>query len=146
MKNNILKFTMNALQEQCSEKLLKLNDESINYGLVLTQKDINDIMKNINETLKKIGRIETSADALEKVISIVYSSPYTDKENYVENINDMQELFYYFKSQVLDLLSDDEVIEILDKAYDEKCGEILQIQGVVEEYTKEFKLGGNFRI
>ncbi|WP_455544239.1 DUF6323 family protein [Intestinibacter sp.] len=144
MENNILKFTMNDLQEQSSEKLMKLNDESINYGLVLSEKEVNDIMKNTGETLKKIGRIETSTNALEKVITIVYSSPYTDKENYVENINDMQELFYYFKNQVLDLLSDDEVIEILEKAYDEKCGEIVKIQGFVEEFATQFKLGGHF--
>ena len=69
-------------------------------------------MKNTNETLKRIGRIETSTNTLEKIIELVYSSPYTDKDNYIENINDMQEVFYYFKSQVLDLLSDDEVIDI----------------------------------
>lgn len=144
MENNILRFTMNDISEQSSKKLMKLNDESINYGLVLSPKDINDIIKHTNETLIKIGRIETSTEALEKIIEIVYSSPYTDKDNYVENINDMQEIFYYFKNQVLDLLSDDKVIEILERTYDEKRGEILQIQGAIDEFTKEFKLRGEF--
>ena len=75
-------------------------------------------------------------------IEIVYSSPYTDKENYVENINDMQEIFYYFKSEVLDLISDDEVIEILEKTYEDKKGEIFQIQGAIDDFAKEFKLTG----
>ena len=111
MENKILRFTMRDLTEKSSKKLIKLNDESINYGLVLSENDVNNIMKHTNETLTKIGRIETSTSSLEKIIEIVYSSPYTDKENYVENINDMQEIFYYFKSEVLDLISDDEVIE-----------------------------------
>ena len=142
MENNILKFTMKDLQQESTQKLIKLNDESINYGLILNEKDIEGIMKNTNETLKRIGRIETSTNTLEKIIELVYSSPYTDKDNYIENINDMQEVFYYFKSQVLDLLSDDEVIEILEKTYEDKKGEMFQIQGAIDDFAKEFKLTG----
>ena len=139
MENNILKFTMNELQDFSSEKLMRLNEESINYGLVLTEEDVQQITKNTKETLKKTGRIETSTDSLEKKISFLYSSPYTQKDDYVEVISDMEEIFYYFKNQVSDLLSDDEIIEILKKTYNEKSGEIFQIQGFVEEYTTEFK-------
>ena len=57
MENNILKFTMKDLQQESTQKLIKLNDESINYGLILKEKDIEEIMKNTNETLKRIGRI-----------------------------------------------------------------------------------------
>ena len=142
MENKILRFTMRDLTEKSSKKLIKLNNESINYGLVLSEKDVKNIMKHTNETLTKIGRIETSTSSLEKIIEIVYSSPYTDKENYVENINDMQEIFYYFKSEVLDLISDDEVIEILEKTYEDKKGEMFQIQGAIDDFAKEFKLTG----
>ena len=142
MENKILRFTMRDLTEKSSKKLIKLNDESINYGLVLSENDVNNIMKHTTETLTKIGRIETSTSSLEKIIEIVYSSPYTDKENYVENINDMQEIFYYFKSEVLDLISDDEVIEILEKTYEDKKGEMFQIQGAIDDFAKEFKLTG----
>ena len=85
MENNILKFTMNELQDFSSEKLMRLNEESINYGLVLTEEDVQQITKNTKETLKKTGRIETSTDSLEKIISFLYSSPYTQKDDYVEN-------------------------------------------------------------
>ena len=64
MENNILKFTMKDLQQESTQKLIKLNDESINYGLILNEKDIEGIMKNTNETLKRIGRIETSTNTL----------------------------------------------------------------------------------
>ena len=144
MKNNILKLTMKDLQQETTKKIIKLNDESINYGLILKEKDIEEIMKNTNETLKRIGRIETSTNTLEKIIELVYSSPYTDNDNYIDNIHDMQAVFYYLKSQVLDLLSDDEVIDILREVYDDKKGEIFQIQGFVEEYATKFKFGGSF--
>ena len=48
----------------------------------------------------------------------------------------MQEIFYYFKSEVLDLISDDEVIEILEKTYEDKKGEIFQIQGAIDDFAK----------
>ena len=72
MENNILKFTMKDLQQESTQKLIKLNDESINYGLILNEKDIEGIMKNTNETLKRIGRIETSTNTLEKIITIFH--------------------------------------------------------------------------
>lgn len=144
MENNILNFIMNELQEFPSKKLMKLNEESINYGLTLTEEDVRQITRNTKETLKKTGRIETCTDSLEKIIAFLYSSPYTQKDYYVEVISDMEEIFYFFKNQVLDLLSDDEIIEILEKAYNEKSGEILQVQGFVEEYTKEFKFEREF--
>lgn len=37
MENKILRFTMRDLTEKSSKKLIKLNDESINYGLVLSE-------------------------------------------------------------------------------------------------------------
>ena len=114
------------------------------YGLTLTEEDVRQITRNTKETLKKTGRIETCTDSLEKIIAFLYSSPYTQKDYYVEVISDMEEIFYFFKNQVLDLLSDDEIIEILEKAYNEKSGEILQVQGFVEEYTKEFKFEREF--
>lgn len=144
MENNILNFIMNELQEFPSKKLMKLNEESINYGLTLTEEDVRQITRNTKEMLKKTGRIETCTDSLEKIIAFLYSSPYTQKDYYVEVISDMEEIFYFFKNQVLDLLSDDEIIEILEKAYNEKSGEILQVQGFVEEYTKEFKFEREF--
>ena len=144
MENNILKLLKNDLQEYSSKKIMNLIEDSINYGLRLTEEDVEEIMKSMDEALKRTGRIETSTNSLEKIIKFLYSSPYTDKDNYVEVIDDMVEIFYFFKSQVLDLMSDDEVIEILDEVYNDKCGEIFQIQGFVEEYTKEFKFEREF--
>ena len=100
MENKILRFTMRDLTEKSSKKLIKLNDESINYGLVLSENDVNNIMKHTNETLTKIGRIETSTSSLEKII------------------------------------------EILEKTYEDKKGEIFQIQGAIDDFAKEFKLTG----
>ena len=76
MENKILRFTMRDLTEKSSKKLIKLNDESINYGLVLSENDVNNIMKHTNETLTKIGRIETSTSSLEKIIEIVCCNGY----------------------------------------------------------------------
>ena len=59
---------MNNISDQSRKKLMKRNDESINYGLVLSLKDINDIIKHTNKTLIKRWRIETSTEALEKII------------------------------------------------------------------------------
>lgn len=139
MENNILKFTMDELQGFSCKKIMKLNEKSIDYGLVLMEENICEIFKNTREILKKAGRIETSTDLLEKIITFLYSSPYTQKYDYVQVISDMEEIFYYFKNQVLDLISDDEIIEILSDIYDKKSGELLQVYGFVDEYAKKFK-------
>ena len=120
-------------------EILNLNNESQSYGLVLSKEDVDEIINSRNDTLKYYERIELDIDVTKKIIENLYTSQYTYKDDYVELINDIQEIFYYLKNETLDEISDIEVIEILDKFYNECSGRIDIIQEESEGSAKEFK-------
>ena len=50
-------------------ELLALNDETVNYGLRLSQKEVKDLIAVRNEALKDSGRIEFGGGAVERIIT-----------------------------------------------------------------------------
>lgn len=74
-------------------EILNLNNESQSYGLVLSKEDVDEIINSRNDTLKYYGRIELDIDVTKKIIENLYTSQYTDKDDYVELINDIQKIF-----------------------------------------------------
>ena len=63
-------------------------------------------------------------DVTKKIINKIYISQYTDKDDYVEIINDLQDIFYYLKNETLDKISDNEIIDIIGEFYEETSGRI----------------------
>jgi len=122
-------------------ELLKINDESSAYGLILTPQDVEEIIKSRGYSLKNYGRIDLNMDVTKKLINKIYTSQYTDKDDYVEIINDLQDIFYYLKNETLDEISDNEIIDIIVEFYEKTSGRIENIQNLTEKFALEYKLG-----
>ncbi|EKN42403.1 hypothetical protein CFSAN001627_06965, partial [Clostridium botulinum CFSAN001627] len=54
-------------------------------------------------------------------------SPYISQYNYSETINELVEIFYNYKNETLDYISDDELIEIMKENFDNYCQGSLEI-------------------
>lgn len=124
--------------------LLQINSKSKEYGLILTDKDVEEIIQSRNSTLKNYGRIELNIDVTKKIIENLYLSQYTDKDDYVELINDLQEIFYYLKNETLDEISDIEILEIIDDFYNRCNGRIDNVQDMSEQFSHNYRssIGG----
>ncbi len=55
------------------------------------------------------------------------SSPYISSDNYLETLHDLIEVFYYFKNETLDLISDDNLVRFMKKCFDGRCGGSLEM-------------------
>ena len=142
MISNIILSSLNKdLMSIQENEILKLNSESSRYGLTLSLDDVEEIIRSRNLTLKSYGRIELNMNATKKLIENLYTSQYTDKDDYVELINDLQEIFYYLKNETLDEISDSELIEMICEFYEECSGRIDNIQNKAEKFSREFKWG-----
>lgn len=137
----ILNSLNSNLQITQEHEILELNKKSQIYGLALKQEDIKEIIKSRNNTLKSYGRIELDINVTKKIIENLYTSQYTDKDDYVESINDLQEIFYYLKNETLDQISDIEIIEIIDEFYNKFSGRIEIVQEKSEEFAKQYRWG-----
>lgn len=140
-KNIILSSIQNKSIIVAKNELLKINDESSAYGLILTPQDVEEIIKSRGYSLKNYGRIDLNMDVTKKLINKIYTSQYTDKDDYVEIINDLQDIFYYLKDETLDEISDNEIIDIIVEFYEKTSGRIENIQNLTEKFALEYKLG-----
>lgn len=64
-------------------------------------------------------RIELEGGIITKVIREFFDSPYISNDNFVETINEIIELFYYYKNETNDSISDDDLLKFMRKYYDD---------------------------
>ena len=140
----ILKCLNSNLQITQENEILDLNEKSQIYGLTLNKEDVKEIINSRDNTLKSYGRIELDIGVTKMIIENLYKSQYTDKDDYVDAINDLHEVFYYLKNETLDQISDIEIIELIDEIYNNCSGRIDIVQEKCEEFAKSYRwnLGG----
>lgn len=92
---------------QCCEDLNRL------YGLTLTDADVADLVELRRKALRSVGRVEFGGGILPKLIRAFCSSPYVDRYNYAAVLGELQDAFYYFKTESQEQFSDDELIEFM---------------------------------
>lgn len=138
-ENIILSSLNNSMINIQKNEILNLNERSQEYGLILTPDDVDNIVKSRNHTLNSYGRIDLNMDVTKEIMEILYKSQFTDKDDYVEMINDLVEIFYFLKNETLDEISDKEIIEIIGEFYEETRGRIDNIQDKAEKFSKDYK-------
>ncbi|MBE6055588.1 DUF6323 family protein [Clostridium sp.] len=127
MKNSIDLFQNNLLEKEVFNDIIQCNELTREYGLKLSEKDIKEIIDTRNIALQKSGRIEFNGQIINKIITSFYDSPYISQYNYSETINELVEIFYNYKNETLDYISDYELIEIMKENFNNYCQGSLEI-------------------
>lgn len=122
------------LQKQAVNEIVKCNDFSAQFGLRLTEQQAAELTQTRAFALQKNGRIELGGGIIEKMIRAFCDSPYLMQNNYEAVLHELIELFYAYKNETLDRLSDDELIEFMEKAYNGPCGGSLELLAGRELY------------
>lgn len=110
-KQKVLAFT----------QLKTCNDMTIKYGLLLSDQQINDLIEGRYNALADNDRIEFGDGILKNLITAFCDSVYINQQNYFDTIFSLQELFYYFKNESMESVSDDELVELLKFNFDCVC-------------------------
>lgn len=80
-----------------------------------------ELVETRSLALKRNGRIEFGGGTIDKLIKGFCDSPYISKNNYTETLHELIEIFYYYKNETLDLVSDDDLINFMKKSFDGCC-------------------------
>ena len=121
MKLNIQSFRQLSKKEQVN-KVLECNNRSLDFGLALTQKQVEQILETRDQALQTNQRIEFQSTIIEDIIEEFMDSQFITKYNYAEIIEGLIEIFYYYKDATEEYnLSDEEIIHYLKVAYDGVC-------------------------
>lgn len=108
-------------QEKAIEEILHSNEASAQYGLLLTREQAGLLLKARREALRKCGRIEFGSGVIDKLAAAFCDSPYLSPGCYAQALQKLQELFYTYKNETLDLIPDDELIQQMVYYFNTSC-------------------------
>ena len=128
-------------QQLTINEILDLNKFTEKRGLLLNEKQAISLINNRNRCLKELGRIEIGSGTLEKIIYTFYTSSYIDKDNYLEILEELTNIFYLYQNEFDNKLTDEQIIEYIKKSYEE-CGTIELLEGLYLENLRNKLLNG----
>ncbi|HPE95398.1 MAG TPA: DUF6323 family protein [Bacillota bacterium] len=114
-------LSFRSLDAKSEASVAECNEETVNYGLVLSKNDIHDLIETRDNALIATGRVEFGGGIIERIIYKFCDSPYIWQSNYAQTINDLTEIFYFFKNETLDSLTDEELLTVMKEAFDAPC-------------------------
>ena len=143
MSNQFLFLPVALLNKNMMTAIRKCNDFTVNFNLMLTDTEIQELVEHRKEALDKNGRIEFGGGVMQKIIMEFADSPYLYQDVYFSTLVELQECFYYFKNESLEEITDDELIKIMKYYFDDVCqGSIEYLQNtILENYCRDIRYG-----
>lgn len=118
MDNNWLELLSDTNQ---LATVMDTNQYTEQFGLTLSEQDAQLILDNRKAALRTQQRIEFGESIVPKIIREFCDSSYIDQNTYAETIMRLQEIFYLYKNEMNDEITDDELLYLMRKQYDELC-------------------------
>lgn len=123
------------VKEKIANEIILTNEKSEKIGLSLTKEEAYDLVETRSKSLKDNGLIEFDSGIITNIINEFYDSPYMSKIDYVENLNDLIDLFYQYRKEYGYYMNDETIIKIMRFYYD-KGGSCKMIPPQDEEIIK----------
>lgn len=123
--------------------ILVCNEKTEPYGLSLTAIDAHLLADTQASILIETGRIEFGSETLSKLILAFCDSPYLYPGTYPESLEELIEIFYHYKNETLELISDDDLIFEMKTLFNGFCqGSLEQLRGrALEDLSNHLKNG-----
>ena len=122
--NSLIEMFGNSNQlavENAKHEIRVCNEFTGRFGLVLSDREIEELVECRAEILKNTGRVEFGGGILPKLIYAFCDSPYIEQENYEDTLAELQEAFYYYKNEAMEAYSDDELIEYMVSVFNRRA-------------------------
>lgn len=117
MEDSLFPALRQAQKAAMAETLRKTNSLTERYGLSLSEAQIAALTDARVSSLLDTGRVETGEGILPKLIYAFCDSPFLFRDEYCQTIAALQDLFYTFRNELEDALSDDELILAMQRLY-----------------------------
>lgn len=128
------------------QKVIEMNQKTERFGFALTEEEAKLLVERRQENLREQQRVEFGEGILPKLIFTFCDSPYIYQENYVETITRLQEIFYLYKNESMDELTDDELLDYMKEAFEGECEGSLEFleETVLEGFARNIRREGNY--
>ena len=143
MQNNYLQKLSENYQVG---QILKTNETSKENGLTLTEEEAKALVAARGDTLREERRVEFGDSISPKLIRTFADSSFINQEEYAEIIARLQEIFFLYKNESMDMVSDDELLGIMKNAFEnESGGDLEYLEGTaLEAFARSVRAGENW--
>lgn len=128
--------------------VLETNQYTQKYGLALSEEDAQIIIAERRNTLMAEKRVEFGQGILPRLIYEFCDSSYISQDNYLETMVRLQEIFYFYKNETMDELTDNELIHFMKEQFETVCyGDLEYLEGTcLEIFSQAVRSGyGGYR-
>lgn len=141
--DDLLKLMLEEQQQQELAEVVNCNQKTKEFGLLLSKEDAVKLMENRKESLMESRRVEFGEGILPALILEFCDSEYIQQDNYLEILSQLQEIFYLYKNESHDELTDTELISFMKQQYETICfGDLEYLSGTcLERFAKAIRAG-----
>lgn len=132
-----------AMRQNQLAKVMESSRYGERFGLTLTEEEAKMLLQERERCLKEQHRVEFGESILPKLIQAFCDSDFVSGENYADVLARLQEIFYLFKNESLDLLTDDELLAFMREQYEDTCfGNLDYLEGTcLEVFVQAVRAG-----
>jgi len=127
MNLDFLLAPQSVLTNLAVSEIVDCNKLSSRYGLILSSQEAQELVETRTAALQATGRLEFGSGIIAKIVTAFCSSPYITSKDYATTLHELVETFYYYKNETLDELSDDELIALMRRYFDQTCHGSLEL-------------------
>lgn len=117
--NEMQLFSQPTQMMQTKKELARCNQITQRFGLTLSETQMENLAVHRFEALEHTGRVEFEEGILGKLIVTFCDSPYIQQSDYEPTLITLQELFYSFKKDCMEQVTDDELLKAMRLIFDE---------------------------
>lgn len=138
MDNCLMLLLSEQKQMDC---IRETNEYTHQFGLHLTDGEIQELIMRRRECLSEQQRVEFGNGILEQIIFAFCDSDFLYQENYAETIARLQDIFYLYKNESMDELTDDELLKIMKDAFEGECqGSLAYLEETcLEQFARDIR-------
>ena len=130
-------------QETQLAKVMEMNRVTEKYGLVLSEQDAKLIVSERANALQEQRRVEFGGGIVPRIIEEFCDSDFIDQSNYAETMIRLQEIFYLYKNEMQDEISDDELLHLMKEQFETICfGDLDYLEGTcLNNFSQAIRAG-----
>ena len=108
-------------KQALAAQVLETNQYTQKYGLVLKEEEAALLAEVRADVLREEKRVEFGQSILPKIIYAFCDSSYIYQDNYCESMARLQEIFFQYKNEMMDEITDDELLEFMKEQFENVC-------------------------
>lgn len=143
MKENLIELMQLEQEKKQLTCLLDCNSKTAAFGLTLTEDDAKLLLSERRSALGQQERLEFGEGILPALIDAFCDSAYITQETYTETLIQLQNIFYEYKNESIDLLTDNELLSFMAQQFEEVCfGDVEYLRNTcLERFCRAIRRG-----